>query len=219
MNRFFLLLSLVLASVVGVSAPAHAAPSTGIQKLCMPGDIIVAYSTACPAGTKVSAKICPDGVRVAYTSSCPLATDPVPTPTTPTPTTPLGVTLKLCSDGKTYPYRSACPSGTTVTGKICPNGIRVAYTVACPTVVKPILFGSKVQAITACSSINNNGKTLGIGKEYTVIATWGYATLTDMGKLSNGLPTGYAVVRQLSETNVLDGWNAVWIPFACIRGI
>lgn len=106
------------------------------QKLCLPTNTTVPYSTACPAGTTSTRKICPDGTQVAYSAPCP-ATKPEPTPD-PTPTPKPQPTRKLCLPSSTIVgYTAACPAGTTSTRKICPYGQQVPYSTACPTTADP----------------------------------------------------------------------------------
>lgn len=59
-----------------LQAPAHAATAP-TMKLCLPSGTTVAYSTACPAGTTSTKKICPSGAIVAYSTACPAASVPL----------------------------------------------------------------------------------------------------------------------------------------------
>jgi hypothetical protein len=98
---------------------------------CRCSGSIVGYSTACPAGTTKTEKLCPFGQIVSYSVACPTS-PPAPPPPPPPPI--------ACPDGSTVPAGSQCPppAPPPIPTQSCWDGSEVPLGAACPP--KPIVW-------------------------------------------------------------------------------
>jgi hypothetical protein len=223
--------ALCLASPVPgqIAPPSVAAPGT-TSKICGAPDgaaTIVAYAKACPPGTHVVGKICPDGNTAPYSVACsaPLPPEPMPTPAPPAPAT----TQKICTapsgEAATIPYAQACPPGTRVTAKICPSGVLVAYSASCaaappppPPPAVPPVAGQTATALQSCPSLTNPLDALTAGQRYQVEGIGGTTVPRADGSATvSGPEPRFVVLSQASSGHFGDGWSAFYVPIACVR--
>jgi hypothetical protein len=198
-------LPLLLALAAGVfaapPAAAQSAPSPTTQKICGFGDgrsVTVGYSSSCPTGSKVTAKLCPSGVQVAYASPCP-ARAPAPA---------AGSVRKLCADGSIVAYSATCASAGTVR-KLCVNGAVVAYSSPCPATLPALAVGGRAIALQGCRSAMNPADLVAIGAAYKIEGFAGWTT--------PGVPPASRDLVVLSNaTRHGDGWFAYWVPIGCV---